>query len=324
MSDSKTKKSTKKKSAPTPPKEQQPKRIFRFLKPATKEEKQAVITEHNKLPSEFKLLSRACKQLINKWQLLGGILLVYALIDLVLVGGNTASTSLPVAKHGLENFLHGQVNNFTSGFTLFSFLVNSGNTSNNDAASAYELVLLLIISVVYIWALRQIYANQKVRIRDAFYVGTYPIIPFVLILLVMGIQLLPLAIGASIYTNLLSGGYLVGTPPHVIAVLIFLLFASWTVYMLCSSIIALYIVTLPNMTPWKALMAARDLVRFRRWIVLRKLLFLIVTVAIGGVILLIPIALFATPAAMLLFLVLTALTVGVIHSYIYELYREML
>lgn len=324
MSDSKTKKSTKKKSAPTPPKEQQSKRNFRFLKPATKEEKQAVVTEHKKLPSEFKLLSRACKQLINKWQLLGGILLVYALIDLVLVGGNTASTSLPVAKNGLENFLHGQVNNFTSGFTLFSFLVNSGNTSNNDAASAYELVLLLIISVVYIWALRQIYANQKVRIRDAFYTGTYPLIPFVLILLVMGVQLLPLAIGASIYTNLLNGGYLVGTPPHIIAVLIFLLFASWTVYMLCSSIIALYIVTLPNMTPWKALMAARDLVRFRRWIVLRKLLFLIVTVAIGGVILLIPIALFATSAAMLLFLVLTALTVGVIHSYIYELYREML
>lgn len=323
MSDSKTKKSPKLKSAATPPKEQ-PKRNLRFLKPATKEEKQAVKTEHNKLPSEFRLLYRVCKQLLDKWQLLGGILLVYALIDLVLVGGNTASTSLPVAKTGLQNFLHGHVNNFTSGFTLFSFLVNSGNTSNNDAASAYELVLLLIISVVYIWALRQIYANQKVRIRDAFYVGTYPIIPFVLILLVMGVQLLPLAIGASIYTNLLNGGYLVGAPPHIIAVLIFLLFASWTVYMLCSSIIALYIVTLPNMTPWKALMAARDLVRFRRWIVLRKLLFLILTVAVGGVILLIPIALFATPAAMLCFLLLTALTVGVIHSYIYELYREML
>lgn len=297
---------------------------FSFLKPATKEEKQAVKTDYKKLPSEFKLLSRTFKQLVDHWQLLGGILVVYALIDLVLVGGNTDSTSLPVAKSGLANFLHGHVNNFTSGFTLFSFLVNSGNTSNNDAASAYELVLLLIVSVVYIWALRQIYANNKVRIRDAFYVGTYPIIPFILILLVMGVQLLPLAIGASIYTNLLNGGYLIGTPSHIIAILIFLLFASWTVYMLCSSIIALYIVTLPDMTPWKALMAARDLVRFRRWIVLRKLLFLILTVAVGGVILLVPVALFATPGAMLLFLLLTALTVGVIHSYIYELYREML
>jgi hypothetical protein len=323
MSETKTKKTTKK-NVRAPVKEHPKKHSFKFLKPATKAEKQEVTAKHNKLPSEFKLLSRTFKQLIKHWQLLGGILVVYAIIDLVLVGGNTTSTSLPVAKSGLQNFLHGQVNNFTSGFTLFSFLVNSGNTSNNDAASAYELVLLLIISVVYIWALRQIYANQKVRIRDAFYVGTYPLIPFVLILLVMGIQLLPLAIGASIYTNLLNGGYLIGMIPHLFAVLIFLLFASWTVYMLCSSIIALYIVTLPEMTPWRALMAARDLVRFRRWIVLRKLIFLIVMVALGGVILLIPIALFATPAAMLFFLLLTALTVGVIHSYIYELYREML
>lgn len=296
----------------------------RIFKRATKEEVAATKTQYKKLPSEFTLLFQTFQQLIEQWKLLGGILLVYALVDLILVGGNTASTSLPVVKSGLTNFLHGHIDNFTSGFTLFSFLVNSGNTANNDAASAYELVLLLIVSVVYIWALRQIYAKQNVRIRDAFYVGTYPIVPFVLILLVMGIQLLPLAIGASLYANLVTGGYLVGIPVHIIAIGMFLLFASWTVYMLCSSIIALYIVTLPDMTPWKALMAARKLVRYRRWMVLRKLLFLIVTVAIGGIVLLMPIALFATPAAMLIFLLLTALTVGVIHSYIYRLYREML
>lgn len=319
MSATKTKKDSRKKQ-----KAEQPIVRRRFYKRATKDEIAVVKSGRKKLPSAFTLLFQVFQQLIEQWKLLGGILLVYALIDLVLVGGNTANTSLPAAKSGLMNLLHGNIDNFTSGFTLFSFLVNSGNTANSDAASAYELMLLLIVSVVYIWALRQIYANQKVRIRDAFYVGTYPLVPFILILLVMGVQLLPLVMGVSFYTNLLTGGYLVGVPAHIIALFISLLLASWTVYMLCSSIIALYIVTLPDMTPWKALMAARDLVRFRRWIVLRKLLVLIVTVAIGGIVLLVPIALFATPFAMFCFLLITALTVGVIHSFVYGLYREML
>ena len=295
-----------------------------FFKPATKEEKQAVKTEYKKLPSGFVLFYRTCKQLQEHWQLLGGILVVYALIDLILVGGNSSSTSLPAAKSNLANLFHGHINNFSTGFTLFSFLANSGNTANNDAASAYEAILLVIVSVVYIWALRQIYAKQKVRIRDAFYTGVYPLVPFMLVLLVMGIQLLPLVLGGSIYSNLLNGGYLVGASQHVIAIGQFVLLAAWSIYMLCGSIIALYIVTLPDMTPWKALMAARKLVRYRRWIILRKLIFLIAIIAVGGVVLLIPVALFITPVAMLLFLLLTALTVGVVHSYIYALYREML
>jgi hypothetical protein len=94
--------------------------------------------------------------------------------------------------------------------------------------------------------------------------------------------------------------------------------------MLCASIIALYIVTLPDMTPLKALKSARELVKFRRWVVLRKLLFLIAVVGIADTLILIPVAVFVTPIAMLLFLLLTALTVGVVHSYIYGLYREML
>lgn len=319
MPGTKTKKATAKTSDTLHP------RLFsKRLKLATKEEKQKISNGYKKLPSGFVLLYRTFQQLVEQWQLLGGILLIYALVDLIFVGGNSANTSLTTVKSGLSNFLHGHINNFTTGFTLFSFLLSSGNTANNDAAGAYELVLLLIVSVVYIWALRQVYAKQKVRIRDAFYTGTFPLIPYILILLVIGIQLLPLAIGASLYSNLLNGGYLVGTISHIIAMLIFLLFAAWSVYMLCSSIIALYIVTLPDMTPLKALRASRELVKFRRWVVLRKLLFLIIAVAIGGTVLLIPVALFATTTAMLIFLAITALTVGVVHSYIYGLYREML
>jgi hypothetical protein len=320
MPEKKTKKSPKSKSAAVSKSAPQK----RFFKPASKEEIQAVKTGYKKLPSGFTLMVRTFRQLTTNWQLLGGILLVYTLIDIVLVGGSNTNTNLPAAKSSLGGLLHGHVNNLATGFTLFSFLASSGNTSNNNSAGAYESMLLLVISVVFIWALRHVYANKKVRIRDAFYVGTFPMVPFILVLLVMGIQLIPFAIGGSIYTTLVNGGYVIGAPQHLIAVLIFVLLAAWSLYMLCASIIALYIVTLPDMTPLKALRSARQLVRFRRWIVLRKLLFLVVAIAVGGTIVLIPIALFVTPAAMFFFLLLTALMVGVVHSYIYGLYREML
>lgn len=293
-------------------------------KPAAQTEKAAVVTAQKKLPSGFTLLARALKLMIENIKLLGGILLVYALIDLVFVGGDSTSTSLPAAKTSLINLFHGHISSLATGFTLFSFLAGSANTASTDAASAYEAMLLLVISVVFIWALRQVYAKQHVRIRDAFYTGTYSIVPYFLVLLVMGIQLLPFVIGAALYSNLLTGGYLVGPLQHYFAVVALLLLAAWSLYMLCASIIALYIVTLPDMTPIKALKSARELVRFRRWVVLRKLILLTVVVGIADTLILIPVAVFVTPIAMLLFLLLTALTVGVVHSYIYGLYREML
>ncbi|MFI5275562.1 MAG: hypothetical protein ACHQT5_01930 [Candidatus Saccharimonadales bacterium] len=293
-------------------------------KPAAKVKQSVTTPIRKKLPSGFTLLVRTFRLLMENIKLLGGILLVYALVDLIFVGGDSTSTSLPAAKESLSNLFHGHISSLATGFTLFSFLAGSANTASTDAASAYEAMILLVISVVFIWALRQVYAQQKVRIRDAFYTGTFPIIPYLLVLLVMGIQLLPFVIGAALYSNLLQGGYLVGPLQHYFAIVVLFLLAAWSLYMLCASIIALYIVTLPDMTPLKALKSARELVKFRRWVVLRKLLFLIAVVGIADTLILIPVAVFVTPIAMLLFLLLTALTVGVVHSYIYGLYREML
>lgn len=322
MPETKSKKTTKttKNSAPVA----QPSAKKSVLKPAAKAKESVVATKQKKLPSGFTLLVRTVQLMMTNIKLLGGILLIYALVDLIFVGGDSTSTSLPAAKDSLINLFHGHISSLATGFTLFSFLAGSANTASTDAASAYEAMLLLVISVVFIWALRQVYAKQQVRIRDAFYTGTFPIVPYLLTLLIIGVQLLPFVIGAALYSNLLTGGYLVGPLQRYFAIVVLILLAAWSLYMICASIISLYIVTLPDMTPLKALKSARELVRFRRWVVLRKLLFLLVVVGIADTLILIPVAVFVTPIAMLLFLLLTALTVGVVHSYIYGLYREML
>jgi hypothetical protein len=325
MPQSKTKTPTKKKPAAKPvqtPAAAPAKRSKLARKRVSDQEKRTIISGYAKISPAHKLFMRACGIITRHSKLLGGVLLVYAVLDILLVGGANA-TNLQSAKVALTQTGHGG-NQLVAGISLFTFLVSSSGSGASAAAGAYQTMLLLLVSVVFIWALRQAYAGHAVRIREAFYAGAYPIVPFVLILLVIGLQLVPLAVGATFYTIIISNGISVGIIEQAISIAIFLLFAAASLYMICSSVVALYIVTLPDMTPVAALRSAGKLVRFRRWVILRKLLFLpFVVIVLAGVIV-IPFALFVTPYAPLVFLVVAASAIGVVHSYLYALYRELI
>ena len=74
----------------------------------------------------------------------------------------------------------------------------------------------------------------------------------------------------------------------------------------------------------EALRSARQLVRYRRWTIMRKFIFLPVAVLFIGAVLIIPLIIYATPLAEWTFFALTMLALAVIHSYVYNLYRELL
>jgi hypothetical protein len=94
--------------------------------------------------------------------------------------------------------------------------------------------------------------------------------------------------------------------------------------MVSSSIFALYIVTLPDVTPMQALRSARELVRYRRWSIARKVLFLPVSLLVIAAVIMVPVILLVTPASEWVFFILSMLSIAVIHSYMYSLYRELL
>jgi len=106
--------------------------------------------------------------------------------------------------------------------------------------------------------------------------------------------------------------------------LFFFMLALLSLYMLSSSLFALYIVTLPDMTPMKALRSARELVRNRRWIVLRKIIFLPLALLVLGGLVVIPVILIWAPAAQWIFFIGTMVALAITHSYMYSLYRELL
>lgn len=292
-------------------------------KAKAKATKTSITESRHSLTSAPQLFISAVRTLLRHWQLFTGILATYAVLMIVFVGGFSGS-SASTLKSGLSQAFHGHFKAFSTGVSLFSVIVGTDTKGSTTTAGVYETILFIVVSLAIIWTLRQLYAKHPVRVRDGFYLGMYPLVPFVLVLLVIGLELIPLVVGGAIYGDVVGGGIAVNAYENMAMLCIFLLFAATTVYLLCSTIFALYIATLPDATPMQALYAARELTQYRQWTVLRKLLFLPLALFIGGTVIVIPLALFLTPIATPIFFLLSIVALAITHSYLYALYRELL
>jgi hypothetical protein len=273
------------------------------------------------MPNAFQLTKRAA-QLVWRYKLLfGGITLIYAVLALLLVRGFSGGTNVSNLKDLLNSFFTGNFGSLASGLTIYVVLLGSAGSSNGNGA--YQFVLTIITSLAIIWSLRQAMAGARISIKDAFYKGMYPVIPFIFVLLVICIQLIPLLTGSAIYGAAMGGTAATLLEKSLFAG-IYLVLGLWSGYMLSSSLFAIYIVTLPDMTPLKALRSAKDLVRGRRWSVIRKIIFMPVMLLVASVVIMLPIILVATPLARWAFFVLTTLSIVAVHSYLYTTYRELI
>lgn len=277
-----------------------------------------------KLPSVWQLTVTTARLLWQYRQLFIILTLIYGVLNLVLVRGLAGGTDVGSLKNQLSQGFKGHFSALASGLSVFVVLLGSSGNGSSNTAGAYQLFLALIISLAVIWSLRQVLAGTSLRARDAFYQGMYPLIPFILVLIVVGLQLIPLLIGSGLYSLVISNGIAVHAIEKVLWALLFIALALWSLYMLTSSLFALYIVTLPDMTPIKALRSARELVRNRRWRVLRKILWLPLVLLVTAAIIMLPIIIWLAAAAQWVFFLLTMFGLVAIHAYMYTLYRELL
>ncbi len=276
-----------------------------------------------KLLAAPKLLWQSFGWLWRYKKVLGGVLLVYALLQLLLVQGVLGSDFSEVNEL-VRELSEGQWFGLAGGVTLLSYLAGTSGQAATAEAGVYQALLLLIASLAFIWAIRQLLAEKNIRIRDSFYQGMTPLVPFILVLLVIGLQLIPLLIGSWLYQTVVSAGIAVSFIEQLVWICIFGVLGVLSLYMVLSSIFALYIVTLPGMTPLRALRSARQLVLHRRLVIIVKLLFAAVSMLIIGALILLPIIMFVPVVAPWMFYILTVLAVGLAHSYLYGLYRELL
>jgi hypothetical protein len=275
------------------------------------------------LPSAWSIMKSSTRHLYEHKKLFLGITTVYLLLSIVLVRGFLVTSDVGIAKEAVQELFTGTTGQFAGALTVFSLLMQS-NSATSEAAAVYQSIIVVVISLVTIWALRQTHAGKKVSLREAMYSSSYPLVQFVLVLLVLGLQLLPILIGNFLYSATVSGGVAISALEITLWTLLTFLLVLWSLYMISASAFALYIVTLPDMSPMVALKSAKNLVQLRRWTVLRKVLFLPVFMVILGLGIMLPIIMFATPVAEIIFLLLSSAVIVFSHSYLYSLYRELL
>jgi hypothetical protein len=263
------------------------------------------------LTGSFKLSWQSVLFIKNYWKPLGGIVAIYALLNLFFASGLIGNASSVVGNIHSAKFL--------DALGSFSSLL----TGSTNQTATMQSVLFVIESLVIIWALRHLFSGEQIGIKHAYYHSTSSLIPFVIVLFVIVLQLLPVTISSTVFAIVLSsitGNALV----DAIFTFLFVASAFWSIYMLCSSVFALYIVTLPNMEPRSALKSAKNLVANRRWHVVRRLLFLPLIIIVVMGVFSVPLILYAKFLVTPTFFVLSMLSILFAHTYLYTFYKGLL
>ena len=262
-----------------------------------------------------------------------GIAGIYALLYIALVRGVGGGLDFAALKADITNSMNllikdGSVSNVTTVLGLVMTLaVNpTGGQELSVAATFYQAILLVIFVLAMIWALRQLHAGKSISVKDAYYKGMYPLVPFILIVCYISVQLIPL-----IFANIVLGVIRDSDTPVALTVaeqalwgIFWFLMMLATVYMVVGSLFALIIITLPDMTPLKAMQGAYDLLRFRRLTVIRRLVVLLAVALLAMAIIMLPALLWAVRLASLLYVLWSVLVLTLVINFLFVMYRRML
>lgn len=276
-----------------------------------------------KLPSGWQILKKSLKLLSSNRRGFTLLLVIYVILSLLFVRGFSTPTNT-TANTGANPLTGATTVTPTKSDTLFNNIFLATNASS-QAASIYQVVLLVVFSLAIIWGIRVTYTDkERFRAKAAIYKGQAALVPFVLVFLVVCLQLIPLLIGSTIYTVVISQGLAATAVEQIIWLMVLFIGVVSSLYLVTSSVLALYVVTLPDSTPIQSLRTARELVRHRRWTVMRKIVFLPVVLLLVAVAIFVPVGMVLSGAVSFVVFLYGLVAVFVAHSYYYSLYRELL
>jgi len=265
--------------------------------------------------------------------------LVYAVLTAIMVG--TASQDIyttltdTLRQTGTDVF-QGNLGELGKAGLLFITATTGGLSQTlTEVQQVYAGLIALLTWLTTVWLLRNLLAGHRVTLRDGLYNAAAPLLSTFIVALVLVVQLLPLALALIGYSAALSSGLLSGGVEAMLFWLVAGLLGLLSLYWTTSTFIALAVVTLPGMYPFRALKTAGDLVMGRRIRILLRLMWLTATVAVAWVLVMIPVILFDTwlkglwpalqglPIIPFVLLGLGSLTIVWSASYIYLLYRKV-
>ena len=151
------------------------------------------------------------------------------------------------------------------------------------------------------------------------------LIPFVIILFIFALQTLPMYIGIFFYDIAINNNLAATQIEQYIQYAVLALLAIPTLYWASSTLMSMYIVTLPGATPVQSLRASADLVNGRRFMIIRRIamLFLVLAAIVVGMIIWFNDNGFEKAAEVgpVIFYIMT---IPITNIYLYKLYRSLL
>ncbi len=179
----------------------------------------------------------------------------------------------------------------TNGFDQAATLLQAATPSVSDQSLVTQ-GLLTLVSILFwlsfIWIARHAMAKQSTTLREAIYLSGTALVPSVLILLLMIIQMMPALLGGVLFVSASNSWTFELAPQAAFLVIIGTLLLIFSFYFVVSSFVALQVVALPGMYPWRALRDARALLSGRRLSTLRKVVILPVVLLIVWAVIMIP------------------------------------
>ena len=162
------------------------------------------------------------------------------------------------------------------------------------------------------------------QIKQAIYFGPAQVVPFLLILGLILLQLLPAFVVADFGSHLRNTGVLDTNWEHLGAVAVIVFSLGLSIYWAMSGLFSLIIVSIPKTYPWQAWMAGFNLLHGRRPYLFKHFIFLILSVIILAGLVCLPFV-YLIPRYVIYILFLTVLLAYlIIQIYLFFLYKALL
>lgn len=287
------------------------------------------------IPGYWALTTNVARLLWSHKRLFGLLVLFYAVLSFLFVGlaSQVSFSQLQqvIDETSGELFNGGWGEISRAGLLLTSGILGSFTPELSEAEQIYSGLLVLLVWLTTVWLLRSIYAGSEPRLRDGLYSAGSPIVATALIAIYMILQTLPLILAVLIISSVGLLGGAISLVFWAAAILLITL----SVYWLTGSFMALIVVTLPGMYPWRAIQIAGDMVVGRRLRILIRIIWLLVSVLLVWSVLVLPTILLNSwlaeqndffdniPLVPFVMLGVTSLSTVWTSAYIYVLYRKV-
>lgn len=291
------------------------------------------------LPGYWGFTNSVRSMLWKNKKLFGGLMLTYFLITLAIQGFGQqeayANLSSTLKETGGELFSgnFGQVSQ--AGLLLVTSVTSGLTPSVTEAQSVLGGLTAFFAWLATVWALRNVMAGRRIRIRDAVYSSGAPVLSTVVVAFALIVQLLPIAIATLIYQAAVESQLISGGVELMLVWIVLALLGVLSLYWITSTVIALVVVTLPGMYPFQAIKTAGDLIIGRRLRVLMRLVWMSLLTIIIWAVLVIPLILLDSwvkevwpsinwiPFIPIIILLMSSISIVAFATYVYMLYRKV-